>query len=351
MENNRQSPIEIFVKKYVESINGVWDQIEPQVYDVLLPSDVIKRKESEMLRLTFDPEALEEHRNAELITYGTPLLERFFEDAEQRFSFTKQYLLAGFHRPENDIQKQAIRSIKVPDDVKIDFGDSRLLYFSNALFWFRATFVSDEKEQESFSTAVNLYYGRQVRHLDELLKNGAFSDRRPMPYPDAPMIALTKAYKIAISSVIGTVNAVANTQKQKMKERAEVKIKRMTQYFHDLREELKERIERAKNREQDTEKFYERLKAIDREQQVRITELKSKTEMQIQLQLKSLMILKMPKLQMQVNFNPKKGETVQVSLVWDLFWEKLEAPECPNCSRPTFEFFLNKYNQLICPEC
>lgn len=351
MQEKKQSPIESFVKKYMESIGGVWDEIEPQVYDVLLPPDRKVLTDKDMLKLTFDPEALDEYPNAELVTYGTPLLESFLSDAQRQFAFTKQYLLAGFHRPDYEIQKQVKRELHVPDDVTMEFGDLHPLYFANALLWFRATFTSDEKEQEIFSTGVNLYYGRQVRHLNELLRKGSFSEKRPMPYPDASRISLAKVYQIAISSVIGTVSAVGNTHKREMEKRVAKQIKRMTQYFHDLREELKERIERALKREFDTDKLYERLKAIDREEQIRIMELKEKTAMRIQLQLKNLMMLMQPKLQMQVNLIPKEGKPVSVSLVWDPFWSKLEAPQCPACGRPTLSLQFNRYNQLICPEC
>ena len=47
------SPLEQFVRDYVEARDGMWDEIEPQVYDLLLGP--------EMLQVAFDPEALPEH--------------------------------------------------------------------------------------------------------------------------------------------------------------------------------------------------------------------------------------------------------------------------------------------------
>src|SRR4051812_13748973 len=43
------SPLEAFVREYVEARDGVWDQIEPQVYDLMVGSDI--------KRVAFDPEA------------------------------------------------------------------------------------------------------------------------------------------------------------------------------------------------------------------------------------------------------------------------------------------------------
>ena len=34
------SPLEAFVREYVEARDGVWDQIEPQVYDLMVGSDI-----------------------------------------------------------------------------------------------------------------------------------------------------------------------------------------------------------------------------------------------------------------------------------------------------------------------
>jgi hypothetical protein len=343
------SPLESFLQKYVEAVGGMWEEVEPQVYDVLLPLDV--SGEEEILRLTFDPEALPEHPNAQLITYGAPLLERFFEDAQKRWSFARAYLLIGFHLPERELQARIRRELRVPEDISIDLKETRPLYFANALFWFRATFISDEKEQELFFTAVDLYYGRQVRHLGDILSSDSLSERRPMPYPDAPRIPIPKAYRIARQRVIRTVGAMANTRKQEMEKRIAKQIERMTRYFHDLREELRERISKAEEKGSDTKRLYERLNAIDREEQVRIAELKGKTAMRVQLQLLNLMMLMQPKLMVQAELIPEKGPSGFVPLVWDPLTERLEAPQCPTCSRPSFSLKLDRHGRVICPEC
>ena len=35
------SPLESFLREYLETTGGVWDEIEPQVYDVLLPAGTL----------------------------------------------------------------------------------------------------------------------------------------------------------------------------------------------------------------------------------------------------------------------------------------------------------------------
>src|SRR4051794_24860358 len=68
-----RSPLEEFLRDYAEVTGGVWDEVEPQVYDVLLPSS---GGSEEALRVAFDPEAIPEHPGAQLASYGTPLIDR-----------------------------------------------------------------------------------------------------------------------------------------------------------------------------------------------------------------------------------------------------------------------------------
>ena len=52
------SPLEQFVRAFVEAVDGAWDEIEPQVYDLLT--------ETELLQVTFEPEALPDLPRAQL---------------------------------------------------------------------------------------------------------------------------------------------------------------------------------------------------------------------------------------------------------------------------------------------
>ena len=51
----------------------------------------------------------------------------------------------------------------------IDQGLNTLLHFPQAVFWFQAAFISDQKEQEIMPIAMDMHYGRPVRHLEALL--------------------------------------------------------------------------------------------------------------------------------------------------------------------------------------
>jgi len=87
LESN--SPLEAFLRTYADVSGGLWDEIEPQVYDLMLPSS--GGSEAEVVRVTFDPEALAEHRGAQLASFGTPLVDQLLADAVARAAMSGSF--------------------------------------------------------------------------------------------------------------------------------------------------------------------------------------------------------------------------------------------------------------------
>src|SRR5437588_12309313 len=90
-DSHQVSPLEGFLRDCLGTVGGAWDEVEPEVYDVLLPADA-EAAASGVLRLTFDPEALPEHPGAQLASYGTPLIDRLLNDALRRGRSAHFYL-------------------------------------------------------------------------------------------------------------------------------------------------------------------------------------------------------------------------------------------------------------------
>ena len=91
------NPLEDFLRDYVETIGGAWEEVEPQVYDLLTPAAPPTAEgdapEQDIVRVTFDPEALPEHPGSQLASFGTPLIDRLLDDAVQRGRYAEFNLL------------------------------------------------------------------------------------------------------------------------------------------------------------------------------------------------------------------------------------------------------------------
>jgi hypothetical protein len=336
------SPLEQFVRDYVEVSGGVWDEVDPQVYDLLLDDGAA-------LRVAFDPEAVPEHPGAQFASYGTPLVDRFLTDAVARGRFAQLYL-AGLNLSPHDLAGRARRGLTLPPETTLTLGRARLLDFPQAVFWFQATFISDQKEQDVLPVALDLHHGRQVRHLDELLDPARLADAPAQHLAEAPHLSLAAARPLARERVLRTLAALANTRSRETREQAERQIARMRRYYAQLREELDEQAERARSRQEDLSRFPGRRQAMDREEQLRVGELRQKTALRIQLRLLQLLVVHQPKFWLQATLT-RKGTAVPLRLVWDPLTEALEAVACPQCRRPTLTLEWARQGQLACPQC
>lgn len=340
-----ETPLEQFVRDYVEVSGGVWDEVEPQVYDVLLPTAGGETP----LRIAFDPEALPEHPGAQLASYGTPLIDRLLGDAVARGRFARLHHV-GLNLSPHDLSGRVRRSLTVPPGARITIKRTRLLSFSQAVYWFEATFVSDQKEQEVLSVGLDLHHGRQVRHLEELLAPGRLSDVPAVSLPEARALSLAAAYPLARDRVVRTLAAHANARSREIHEHSERQIARMRRYYADLRAEVEEQRGRAHARGDDEARFTGRLQALEREERLRISELEQKSRLRVQLRLLQLLVVQQPKfwLEATVHVGEQAG---QLELVWDPLTEALEAATCPQCHKPSTAWELTRQGRLLCPGC
>lgn len=343
------SPLEEFVRDYVEAAGGVWDEVEPEVYDILLPSADASSGADAQLRIAFDPEALPEHPGAQLASYGTPLVDRFLADAVKGGRFGRLYHI-GLNLTPHDLPGRVRRGLTLAPEARVKVERVRLLHFPQAVFWFQAAFVSDQKEQELLPVGLDLHHGRQVRHLEELLDPVHLSETPALHLPEARVLSLAAAYPLARERVIRTLASLANTRVRDVSEHTDRQISRMVRYYADLRQELNDLIERARLREDDLSRFAGRLEALEREERLRISELKQKSALRVHLRLLQLLVVQQPKFL--VRKSVSIGDmTAELELVWDPLTEALEAAPCPQCGKPTLSWELTRQRRLLCPAC
>jgi hypothetical protein len=345
------SPLEEFLRSYAEVSGGLWDEIEPQVYDLMLP-DRAAAGEPEIVRLAFDPEAIPEHPGAQLASYGTPLVDRLLADAVNRGRQIVLYMV-GLNLAPQGLEDRLRRAVTLPSGFELKLEQSRPLHFPQAVFWFEATFVSDQKEQDLLTVAIDVHHGRQVRHLDRLLDRAHLSEKPWTPMAEAQHAGLRTAYPIARDRVVRTLSALANTFHRELHERLDRQLERISRYYGDLRAEVEEQAQKARNREGDPAKFITRLESLTREQALQGAELRRKSQLKVNLRLLNLLVIHQPKLLLNTAV-AAAGTAPYVGRqewVWDPLVEAIEAAVCPECRHPTFEFDVTRQGSLVCPVC
>lgn len=340
------SPLEAFLRDYAEVVGGLWEEVEPQVYDLMLPAD----GDPEVVRVAFDPEAVPEHPGAQLASFGTPLVDRLLAEAVARGRSVELYFV-GLNLSTQGLAGKVGRALRLADGLELRPGRTRSLHFPQAVFWFEATFISDQKEQDVLPVGVDLHYGRQVRHLDRLLDHSRLSEAPWTPLPEARHGGLARGYRVARDRVVRTVSALANIRGRELTERVERQVARMARYYADLRAESSAQVERARSRGPDLATISARGEALDREEQVRSAELRQKAGLRVQLRLNTFLLVHQPKLLLEAIVTGPRSLKTPVELVWDPLVEGLEAVVCPSCGHPTFALEIASPGHLGCPSC
>jgi hypothetical protein len=352
-----QTPLEKFVLNYVEAVDGLWQPVEPQVYDVLLPPEVEQsldlRSVADTARLAFDPEALGDYPFAHLMVFGNPTLDRLFQHAQSLGQVGRVYV-AGLNLTPHDLQGILRRNFVLPDGVTLQLLASRIQHYRAMLFWFQTTFVSDEKEQLTHTVGIDLHYSRPARHLQQLLRDGTMSEAPAVAYPDAPAITLAQAYGLARDEAVRAITVAAHERLAGLERFLQRETARISRYFADLREELDERRERALTRggeNVEMQTFEDQRAALDREEQVQLIELRRKMALSAQVRLLNVLNVIQPKLSIRLRLAPQKGAAGEADIVFDPVTQKPEPSPCPNCGRPTLSLSLTSAGQVLCPDC
>jgi hypothetical protein len=335
------SPLEVFVRDYVDARDGVWEEIEPQVYDLLIGPD--------MLEVAFDPEALPEHPRAELASLGSPLFDRLLADAANRWRAARLYRI-GLNLHPHDLEPRVRRTISLPPKAAIKIERVRAMSFPQAIFWFKATFTGDQKEEEILPVGIDLHYLRETRQLDALLSPERLSPEPESALPEARHRSMASGYRIAREHIVRSVTPLANARRREWSGRVEKQIGRMSAYYAQLRREATDQAGRATDPAAGAARAAARREAIDREEALRTSELRQKSSVHAKLSLASLMVVHQPKLLLRTTVMDNDRAVAGLDLVWDPMSESIEAVPCPGCGQPTFSFRILRTG-LACEGC
>lgn len=343
-QNTMHHPLETFLCEYLDAADGVWDQVEPQVYDLMPPASAASseldpeapEQDESVLRVTFDPEARADHPQSELLTLGTPLMDRLLLDARNRGAYAQAYLL-GLNLHPYDLSKQLQRAFELPGPWQLTLAQSEPVQVTTAVCWFAATYVGDQKEQDLLPVGIERYHGRAVRHLDELLASEHLSDTPAEPLDEANHLPALKAYALARRQVVRTISGTANQRRRALTGRIERQQQRMRQYYEDLLDEIDEQEKRAQNREDPKaqQRAVRRRQQVQRERDLRLNELTRKTALRVQLRLAHLLEIHQPKVRCHTHLCSANHDPIAIELLWDPLTGTFEPPTCPGCHQPT----------------
>jgi hypothetical protein len=97
--------------------------------------------------------------------------------------------------------------------------------------------------------------------------------------------------------------------------------------------------------------FEAQRQALDRKEQAQLADLRHKLALRVQIKLLNVLHVIQPKLRLPVQLIPAQGSGGEIEIVFDPALQKIEAPVCPVCARPTLALALTRSSHVVCPAC
>ena len=256
----------------------------------------------------------------------------------------------GLNLRPYDLESRLGRAIVLPPGAAFTVERVRAMKFPQAVFWFQATFASDQKEEEILPVGIDLHYLREVRHLDALLASDRLSTEPESNLAEVRHDGSMAGYRVARGAVVGTVAALANARRRDWSGRVEKQVARMTAYYAQLRSEAQDQVARGADPDATAERAAARRDAIEREQLLRIAELRQKSAIRVSIKLVSMMMVHQPKLLISAAIVQRDQPAGRLEVVWDSLTESIEAVPCPGCGHPTRALRIDR-TRLSCGGC
>jgi len=313
--------------------------------EALLPEEVSRKLSlPELAVLCFDAE--NSHRDGELITYQSDIVDRLFElmqDTGNHVSLTLKdlYLKQG-------VEAAAAKHFKVLNGLGRALA-SHEQYLPYALINFKYTAVSDEKKEGLVSTVINECTLARVSgaawelHLTQAEARAQTVDLPCQPFDDV--------YRAACHSVQPIIQKELSDFRKSLNRRLHRDIRRLTEYYADLVKEIRRKIERRGLEGKEREHEESRIRATELELQHKIADQRGKYALKVHAEPVNMLRFFLPVkvADFEVRFSKS---TRAIPLVWNPLLKDFEPVTCESCHSGLDSFWLCEHKlHHVCTSC
>jgi len=338
--------IEAFAVAAVEGLGGAAEKLADGLYTVLWTEEVTGQPETR--HLAFDPEALEDDPEAELVTIASPTLERIIGRATASGRVARAFLGAPAVSPKGVAERLARAYRFVESDWTP--GEGRPWFFPSGIFLFRVRYLSDSREEELVEVGVNLTDGRILRRLNEAIERYGLSPEPWEPLPMVEELPVGQTYGIARAELERRILSTLGNRRRHLEWRLERESERASTYYAELLREVQEEQAGLAADDPARSRPESKARAIQIEQEGRLAELRGKYRLEAQVALLNGLRLYQSKLVFRGRLMDK-SRAVEVPLVWDPVENTGEPARCSFCAGFTYALGLSRSGAVGCPPC
>jgi len=359
-----------FVLSYCREAGAIVEPPAYGVYEVLLPDDLAARLGVPAYQhLAFDDALAAEADEATHLSYGHPLVESLIEAARQAPACTHLYVNA-VRLDKHGLADLARRALSFPNarlvEVKGQAESPALGHYVR--FNFKAALITDEKHEQLLSVLMDAQGGYAVKELAEIERlttletTPAFEHLSVMPPVWLPGLVLSASEgeeplsRRALEGLLERAKRAAldelaeplDSLQRRAARFLELDRARLEQYYDDMQQDLKRRLERA---DEDRRKALEdKLIAVQAEREAKLADAEAKYRLRVELELLNLLVIVQPRLVLPMKIENRTA-TVTRTVMWNPLLHRIEPLICDVCGRASFRLFLCTGGHLAHEEC
>ncbi|MEW6228565.1 MAG: hypothetical protein AB1700_10870 [Bacillota bacterium] len=346
----RHVNLQEFVADLINIAGGVVEAPDNGLLHAALPADVANRFSlPEFAVLAFDYDVARETPEAEFVTFGSPVLDRFVSLGTEIGRLTREFAMVSAARVPPNLMDRI--------ESKIGFNRSRrpvlktaiVQAYERAVFRFIVSYICDERFSDSVTIAVDtatLADDTDILAESEAVFFGSDSEAlsgipaaEKRPYEDVLDAALARLQERARSRL-----AVYQAEVSGFCQKELVKV------LGFYERTLADLIAREKAAAEDSEKrarIRAKIEACQQERQRRISDVVNKFKMTAEARLDSVTLQVMPKVRALLEVEHKDSTYTQ-AVFYNLATNSVEPLTCPKCGRRFFSAYPARDGLFVC---
>lgn len=334
-----------FVLDYLEHEGSAIAPAGFGVHEALLPEELAARLQIDSyLRLAFADGAADD---ALLLTVNHPLVERIAERLEQAAGDALVYI-NQVRLEKKGLFEAATKALSFPNarfSAKRDEMEQAALHHYLRCN-FKATFLSDEKQEQIVSVVMDVQGGYAVRD-PQLLQRLASDETEPgfshltaarPRWPGAGEALASATLHALLPRAQAAAEAALAERLTALQARAqrflELDIARLDDYYAALERDLKQRQARTEAADAERHSSIEaKLGVLHAEHNAKLADIQERYQLRVELELINVLITAQPKILLPIEINNRRVTTVR-AVVWDPLLHHLEPLVCDVCGEP-----------------
>ncbi len=291
---------------------GVVEDSGYRTVEVLLDDPVQEFFEGhDHLVLTFSSEVARENPAAQLLSFGSPLLQSM-TDASLALGEAAHLYLSGLSLSTGRTLEKVQQHARIPGRV-LSVGQEEPYLYHHGLFRFKVSLAAESQEEAFYDLAVDLHSGWTSTKLDEATLR-LHASNEPEVFPETRVaLELQDAYTRGLGEVEKAIVDWVNNREFSLGNLARTEKAQVAQHY----DAMVRRLEASKTRKSaNLERIDDRVRSTLADREKRLEDVERKYRLDVEISRVQLAVVSYPKVSLPLLVQQGKEETLAVA-AWD----------------------------------